>query len=189
VADLGIDKVMVYQLDLADGTLPPHIPPWVEVEAGAGPRHMAFHPNGRYAYLITEMGNTIIAFAYDATQGTLDALQTVPALPEDFAGQSTCADIHVAPSGKFLYGSNRGHDSIVIYAIDPDSGLLTYVGHESTLGKTPRNFAIDPTGTYLFAANQDSDTIVTFRIDPETGQLTPTGHVTDVSMPVCVRIL
>jgi 6-phosphogluconolactonase len=188
VADLGIDKVMVYQLDLETGTLPPHTQPWVEVEAGAGPRHMAFHPNGRYAYLITEMGNTIIAFAYDATQGTLGALQTVPALPEDFDGQSTCADIHVAPSGKFLYGSNRGHDSIVIYAVDPDTGLLTYVGHESTLGKTPRNFAIDPTGTYLFAANQDSDTIVTFRVDTETGRLTPTGHVVEVSMPVCVRI-
>lgn len=189
VADLGIDKVMVYRLDLEGGTLPPHIPSSVEVEAGAGPRHMAFHPNGRYAYLIAEMGNTIIAYAYDAVQGTLDALQTVPALPENFAGQSTCADIHVAPSGKFLYGSNRGHDSIVIYAIDAETGLLTYVGHAPTLGKTPRNFAIDPTGAYLFAAHQDSDSIVTFRIDPESGKLAPTSQVTEVPMPVCVRIL
>jgi len=189
VADLGIDKVMVYQLDLEAGTLPPHVPPWVEVEAGAGPRHMAFHPNGRYAYLITEMGNTIVAFAYDAVQGTLDARQTVPALPVDYTGRSTCADIHVAPSGKFLYGSNRGHDSIVAYAIDVETGLLVYIGHTPSLGKTPRNFAIDPTGTYLFAAHQDSDSIVAFRIDPETGQLTPTGQVTEVSMPVCVRIL
>jgi len=189
VADLGIDKVMIYRLDLEGGTLPPHTPPSVAVEAGAGPRHMAFHPNGRYAYLITEMGNTIVAFAYDAAQGTLDALQTVPALPEAFTGQSTCADIHVAPSGKFLYGSNRGHDSLVIYAIDAGTGLLTYVGHAPTLGQTPRNFAIDPTGAYLFAAHQDSDSIVTFRIDSESGQLTPTGQVTDVPMPVCVRIL
>lgn len=188
VADLGIDKVMVYRLDLESGTLPPHTPPAVGVEAGAGPRHMAFHPNGRYAYLITEMGNTIIAYAYDAARGTLDARQTVPALPVDFTGQSTCADIHVAPSGKFLYGSNRGHDSIVIYAIDAETGLLTYVGHAPTLGKTPRNFALDPTGTYLFVAHQDSNTIVTFRIDLETGHLTPTGQVTEVPMPVCVII-
>jgi 6-phosphogluconolactonase len=189
VADLGIDKVMAYRLDLERGTLPPHTPPSVAVEAGAGPRHLAFHPNGRYTYLITEMGNTIVAFAYDAAQGTLDALQTVPALPEDFAGRSHCADIHVAPSGRFLYGSNRGHDSIVIYAIDAETGLLTYAGHAPTLGQTPRNFAIDPTGTYLFAAHQDSDSIVTFRIDPETGQITPTGQMTEVPMPVCVRIL
>lgn len=188
VADLGIDKVMVYRLDLEGGTLSPHTPPSVEVDAGAGPRHMAFHPNGRYAYLITEMGNTIIAYAYDAARGTLTARQAVPALPEDFAGRSTCADIHVAPSGKFLYGSNRGHDSIVIYAIDAETGLLTYVDHVPTLGKTPRNFAIDPTGTYLFAAHQDSDSIVTFRIDQETGQLAPAGQVTEVPMPVCVII-
>lgn len=189
VADLGIDKVMVYRLDLEGGTLPPHTPPSVEVEAGTGPRHMAFHPNGRYAYLITEMGNAIITFTYDAARGTLDARQTVPALPVDFTGQSTCADIHVAPSGKFLYGSNRGHDSIVIYAIDAQTGLLVYTEHMPSLGKTPRNFAIDPTGTYLFAAHQDSDSIVTFRIDAETGQLAPTGRVTNVPMPVCVRIL
>lgn len=189
VADLGIDKVMAYQLDLAGGTLPAHTPPWIAVAAGAGPRHMAFHLNGQYAYLITEMGNTIIAFAYDAAQGTLAALQTVPALPADFAGRSTGADIHIAPSGKFLYGSNRGHDSIVIYAIDADTGLLTYVGHAPTLGKTPRNFAIDPTGTYLFAAHQDSDTVVAFAVNPETGHLTPTGHVTAVPMPVCVLVL
>ncbi|HOU11836.1 MAG TPA: lactonase family protein [Anaerolineae bacterium] len=189
VADLGIDKVMTYQLDLVNGKLPPHTAPWTEIAAGAGPRHLAFHPNGQYAYLITEMGSTIIAFAYDAVQGTLIELQTVPALPADFDGRSTCADIHVAPSGKFLYGSNRGHDSIVIYAIDAATGLLTYVGHTPTQGKTPRNFAVDPTGTYLFAANQDSGTIVTFRMDSETGHLTPTGHVAAVPWPVCVLIL
>ncbi len=189
VADLGIDRVMTYQLDLDNGQLIPHTTPWLEVTPGAGPRHLAFHPNGKYAYLVTEMGSTIIALAYDAAQGTLTTLQTVPALPEDFAGHSTAADIHVAPSGTFLYASNRGHDSLVIYAIDTTTGLLSYVGHTPTQGKTPRNFAIDPTGTYLLAANQDSDTIVTFTIDPQTGCLTPTGHVTHVPMPVCVLVL
>ncbi len=189
VADLGIDKVMAYQLDLVDGKLPPYTAPYTEVAAGAGPRHLTFHPNGKYTYLITEMGSTIIAYAYDAVQGTFTELQTISALPPDFDGRSTCADIHVAPSGKFLYGSNRGHDSLVIYAIDAATGLLTYVGHTPTQGKTPRNFAIDPTGTYLFAANQDSGTIVAFRINPETGRLTPTGHITTVPWPVCVLIL
>ncbi|HQE91658.1 MAG TPA: lactonase family protein [Anaerolineae bacterium] len=189
VADLGIDKVMTYQLDLDHGKLLPHIVPWTAVAAGAGPRHLAFHPNGKYAYLITEMGSTMMVLAYDAASGTLTPLQTVPALPDDFDGSSTAADIHVAPSGKFLYGSNRGHDSIVIYAIDGATGLLTYVGHTPTQGKTPRNFAMDPTGTYLFAANQDSDTIVAFRVDVETGHLMPTGHVTQVPKPVCVLVL
>lgn len=189
VADLGIDKVMAYQLDLVNGKLSPHTAPWTEIAAGVGPRHLTFHPNGKYAYLITEMGSTIIAFAYDAAQGTLTALQTVLALPEDFDGHSTCADIHIGPSGKFLYGSNRGHDSIVIYAIDAATGLIAYIGHTPTQGKTPRNFAIDPTGTYLFAAHQDSDTIVAFRIDPETGRLTPTGNITQVPKPVCVLVL
>ncbi len=189
VADLGIDKVMAYRLDLLQGQLLPHSVPWLEVAAGAGPRHLAFHPNGKYVYLITEMGSTIIACAYDADRGTFTPLQTVSALPENFSGQSTCADIHVAPSGKFLYGSNRGHDSIVSYAIDAETGCLTYVGHTPTQGKTPRNFAIDPSGTYLLAANQDSDTIVSFRIEAASGRLMPTGHVTTVPRPVCVLIL
>ena len=189
VADLGIDKVMAYDLDLDGGTLPPAAVPFTEVEAGAGPRHLAFHPNGKFAYLITEMGSTIVAYAYDAAQGIFTELQTVPALPEDFDGRSTCADIHVTPGGKYVYGSNRGHDSLVCYAIDTKTGLLTYVGHTSTGGKTPRNFAIDPSGTFLFAANQDTDNIVTFRIDDATGALTPTGQVIDVPMPVCVLVL
>ena len=187
VADLGIDKVMVYQLiwrlDITAAR-----PAVGEVEAGAGPRH-GVPPQWALRLLDHRNGQHVVAFAYDAVQGTLDARQTVPALPVDYTGRSTCADIHVAPSGKFLYGSNRGHDSIVAYAIDVETGLLVYIGHTPSLGKTPRNFAIDPTGTYLFAAHQDSDSIVAFRIDPETGQLTPTGQVTEVSMPVCVRIL
>ncbi len=187
--DLGIDKVMIYKLDLAQGKLVPNEQPWAAVKPGAGPRHFAFHPTARWAYVINEIDSTITAFAYDATEGTLGEVQTISTLPEDFDGDNTCADVHVAPSGKFLYGSNRGHDSIVIFAIDQTSGKLTCVGHESTRGETPRNFGIDPTGAFLLAANQRSDTVVTFRIDPETGRLTPTGHVADVPTPVCIKMI
>lgn len=189
VADLGTDKVMIYNIGEEPGRLLPNTPPYAEVEGGSGPRHFTFHPSGRFAYLINEMGNTITAFAYDPETGGLTALQTVPTLPDDFTGQNTTADIHVLPTGGFLYGSNRGHDSIVVYAIDPESGELSYVDYTSTEGNTPRNFAIDPTGTYLVAANQDSDNLVVFRIDPDSGKLTPTGDQVNVSMPVCVKFL
>jgi 6-phosphogluconolactonase len=189
VADLGIDRLMIYRVDETPGTLVPHTPPYTEVTGGSGPRHFDFHPSGRYAYLINEMGNTMMAFDYDPEQGALEHLQTVPTLPEDFDGKNTTADIHVHPTGAFLYGSNRGHDSVVAYAIDAEDGTLSYVDRTSTQGATPRNFALDPTGTYLVAANQNGDNLVTFRIDPETGKLTPTGHETPVSMPVCVKFL
>ncbi len=186
VADLGTDKLMIYDVGQEPGKLLPNDPGFAQVEGGSGPRHFAFHPNGRFAYLINEMGNTVTAFAYNAADGALTALQTVPTLPADFDGRSTTADIHVSPSGRYLYGSNRGHDSIVVYQIDGETGRLTTVQHVSTGGRTPRNFAIDPTGTYLLVANQDSDNIVTFRIDPGTGRLTATGDQVSVSMPVCV---
>jgi 6-phosphogluconolactonase len=189
VADLGLDKVMIYRLDLNQGKLIPNTQPWAQVKAGAGPRHFDFHPSGKYAYLINEIGSTMTAFAYDEAKGALTELQTLSTLPADFSGRSHCADVHVAPSGKFVYGSNRGHDSIVIFAIDEATGKLTEVGYESTQGQTPRNFAIDPTGAFLLAANQNSDTIVTFRIDSATGRLTPTSHVTNVPMPVCIKML
>ncbi len=188
-ADLGLDKIMIYQLDLTQGKLKPNDEPWAQVKAGAGPRHFDFHPNGKYAYLINELDNTLIAFTYDETRGTLREIQTVPTLPEDFEGTSHTADVHVSPSEKFVYGSNRGHDSIVIYAIDEDTGKLTYVGHELTQGKSPRNFVIDPTGTFLLAANHGTDNIVTFRIDQQTGRLMPTGHVTEVPTAVCLKII
>lgn len=188
-ADLGIDKMMVYELDLEQGKLIPNSTPSTSVKAGAGPRHFTFHPSDRFAYLINELDSTITAFACDLAQGTLTEIETVPTLPPDFSGRSTCADIHTDLSGKFLYGSNRGHDSIVIYAIDQESGRLTYVGHEPTQGSTPRNFAIDPTGTFLLAANQNGNSIVTFRVDGDTGKLTPTGDVTNVPMPVCIKFL
>jgi 6-phosphogluconolactonase len=185
--DLGLDKIMIYELDVTRGKLRPHHEPWAQLKAGAGPRHFTFHPNGRYAYVINELNSTITAFRYDPTGGTLSETDTVSTLPEGFTGENSCADIHVHPSGRFLYGSNRGHDSIVVFDIDEDTGRLSYGDHEPTQGKTPRNFAVHPSGTLLLAANQDSDTIVSFRID-ERGRLTPTGHVTEVPAPVCLLI-
>jgi 6-phosphogluconolactonase len=147
---------------------------------------MAFHPNGRFAYVINELDSTITAFGYDAKSGRLAETQTVPTLPADFKGESTTAEIAVHPSGKFLYGSNRGHDSIAVFAVDPATGQLTFVQHEPTQGKTPRNFALDPTGAFLLAANQNSDNVVVFRVDAQTGKLTPTAQRIEVGAPVCV---
>jgi 6-phosphogluconolactonase len=186
-ADLGTDKLMSYHFDAQQGKLRPNDPPFVQTKPGAGPRHFTFHPNGRYAYLINELDATITAFAYQRTDGKLRPLQTVATLPKDFTGANTCADIHVAPSGRFLYGSNRGHDSIVVFRIEPRTGQLTYVEHEPTGGQTPRNFVIDPTGSFLLVANQQTDNIVTFRLDKETGRLQATGQMMEVPAPVCLR--
>jgi 6-phosphogluconolactonase len=189
VADLGIDKIMGYQLDFEGNRLAPNEVPFLEIPAGSGPRHLAFHPNGRFAYVINELNSTINALRYDVSVGTFSILQTVSTLPEDFNGENSCADIHLTPSGKFLYGSNRGHDSLAIFAVDSETGLLSSVSHQSTHGNTPRNFTIDPTGTFLLAANQDSDNIVTFRIDHDTGLLDFVEQNTDVHKPVCLRIM
>ena len=189
VADLGLDKVMIYGLDLAAGKLTPNDPPYAEIHPGAGPRHFTFHPNKRWAYAINELDNTMTVFEYDEKTGALKTIQTETTLPADFKDTSYCADVHVLPSGKFVYGSNRGHNSIVIFAIDPNTGKLTLVGHEPTQGDHPRNFAIDPTETFLLVANQNNDNIVPFRIDPDKGTLTPTGHITTVSMPVCIKFM
>ena len=188
-ADLGLDKIMTYQLDLVAGKLVPHDEPWVSLHPGAGPRHFAFHPSLEQAYVINELDSTLTAFAYDQTAGTLKKGQTVSTLPAGAMVDNTCADVHVSPSGRFIYGSNRGHNSIAIIQIDSDTGQLALVGHEPTQGKTPRSFALDPTGSLLLAANQDTDTIVTFHVNQETGRLTPTSHVTAVSMPVCILIV
>ncbi len=188
--DLGIDKIMVYRIDEIPGKLVPHDPPWADIHPGAGPRHFCFHPSYDYAYVINEVDSTLTAFAYDREKGTLSEVQTISSLPAGTTvPNNTTADIHVAPSGRYLYGSNRVHDSIAIFAIDAQTGKLEWVGHESTRGKTPRNFCLDASGTLLLAANQDSDSIVSFRVDTETGLLAPTGHTTEVSMPVCVKIV
>ena len=190
VPDLGIDKLMVYTFDADRGKLEPNqAQPWVEVNPGAGPRQLVMHPRGGYAYLINELDSTMTAYRYDGGRGTLQELQTLSTLPEDFGGASTCAEVGISPSGKFLYGSNRGHDSIVIYAIHPRDGTLTCLGHASTRGSTPRHFSVDPAGDFLLAANQDTHNVVTFRLDPESGELSATGHRVDVPTPVCVVVI
>lgn len=187
--DLGLDKVFVYRLDAANGKLTANDPPAGTVAPGSGPRHVAFHPNGKFVYVINEMASTVTAFAWDAAKGTLTEVQTVPTLPADFKGNNTTAEIAVHPSGKFLYGSNRGHDSIAAFKIDAESGKLTLIGHQSTQGKQPRNFGIDPTGAWLIAANQSSGSLVVMKIDAATGELKPTGATAAVSAPVCVVFL
>ena len=189
VADLGLDKVMIYKLNTENGTITANNPPFAKVKPGAGPRHFAFSPNGKYAYVINELHSTMTAFSYDPATGALTEIQTIPTLPSDFEGSSTCAEVRVHPNGKFLYGSNRGHDSIAVYRIDPAKGTLTFVEHETADIKTPRNFNIDPTGTFCLVANQGADSIVVFRIDQKTGTLEPTGHKITVGRPVCIRFL
>ena len=188
-ADLGADKLFVYRIDAAKGKLTPHTPDSVSIHAGAGPRHFAFHPNGRVAYAIDELDSTITVLSYDKRRGAFSELQTISTLPGEFKGSSTCADIHVHPSGKFVYGSNRGHDSIAMFAVDGRTGKLTSLGQESTRGKTPRNFALTPDGAFLLAANQSTNNIVSFRIDPTRGRLTATGQETAVPAPVCIKFL
>jgi 6-phosphogluconolactonase len=188
VPDLGLDKLLIYKFDAQRGRLEPNGVPWIKTKPGAGPRAVALHPGGNFAYLVNELNSTLAALAYDATTGAFQELQIVPTLPEGFGGDSTCADVQIAPSGAFVYASNRGHDSIAVYRIDQRTGTLTYVEHTPTQGRTPRSFCIDPTGTFLLAANQDSDTVVTFRIDEQTGRLLPTGQIAQVPTPVCVKV-
>lgn len=189
VPDLGLDKIMVYRLDLDQGRLVHGEEQWASTSRGSGPRHLDFHPNCRYVYVIDELDSTFTAFSYSEESGRLTQFQSLSTLPKDFVGTNYCADVHVHPSGRFIYGSNRGHDSIVLCEIDGETGQLTYIACESTQGKTPRNFIIDPTGNYLLVANQDSDSVVTFQIDQKTGRLDPTGFLAEVPMPVCLSLL
>jgi len=188
-ADLGLDKVFVYRFDASQGKLTPNDPRFAKLPPGAGPRHLAFHPNGKVAYVIDELNSTITTFSFDAKAGKLKQLQAVPTLPKDFSSESTTAEVAVHPSGKFLYGSNRGHDSLAVFTIDPAKGILTFVEHVSVKGKTPRNFEIDPPGNRLLVANQGTDNIVEFAIDSTTGKLTPTGTELKVPAPVCIKFL
>jgi 6-phosphogluconolactonase len=187
VADLGMDKIMVYRMDLERGKLVPNDPPSASARPGSGPRHLAFHPNGHWVYVIHEIDATVAFLEYEPDRGTLEERQSLSTLPEGYAGQKSCADILVHPSGRFVYGTNRGHNSIVIFAVDQTSGQLSLVGHESTQGETPRGFVLDPSGRFLLVGNQNTDTIVTFQIDQATGRLAPTGHVAQVPTPVCLR--
>jgi 6-phosphogluconolactonase len=176
-------KVNATQKDI----LTPADEPFLAVKPGGGPRHLTFHPNGKYAYLVLEMEGAVMALDY--RDGKLEAKQTISMVAPDFKGQLSGADIHVSPDGKFLYASNRGEaNEIAIYSIDKN-GNLTMVGRQSVLGKTPRNFAIDPTGNYLLAANQDTREVIIFKRDPKTGLLTPTGQKIEVDKPVCLKFV
>jgi 6-phosphogluconolactonase len=179
----------VYRFDASNGSLAPNDPPFTKVDPGSGPRHLAFRPDGKFAYVINELNSTITAFSYADAHGVLKVLQTVSTLPKDFSGNNDAAEIHVHPDGKFLFASNRGHDSIAVFSIAQDTGRLNPAGDFSTQGKTPRNFEIDPSGSRLFVANQDTGTIVIFRIDQKTGGLTPTGKVLNVPSPVSLRFV
>jgi 6-phosphogluconolactonase len=186
VADLGLDQVRLYRFDAARGKLTPSEPPFAKLPPGSGPRHFAFHPRAPFAYAINELNSTVTAFAYDAQKGALSTLQTLSTVPEGVT-RNYPADVQVHPSGRFLYGSNRGHDSIAVFTIDTETGKLTPHGQQAQGIKTPRGFGIDPTGTYLLVANQDGDSLISFRIDAETGALEPTGQKIDVPKPVCVK--
>ncbi|MNE35772.1 6-phosphogluconolactonase [compost metagenome] len=185
VADLGLDRIKIYALDEAndqlvlqgEGITPP----------GAGPRHLAFHPNSPYLYSMNEVDSTVTFFIFDEKTGGLTPVQTLPTLPDDFEGENTTAEIAISKDGRYLYGSNRGHDSIVQYAIDPENGKLTFVERVSTEGGHPRHFALTPDGDYLIAANRDSNNLVLFRVDPQTGKLQFTGNTASASKPVCIQ--
>jgi 6-phosphogluconolactonase len=188
VADLGLDQLIAYPFDAAKGTLGAN-PQITKASPGAGPRHLTFSSDGRFLYVINEMQSTVVTYAYDAGTGVLRELQSISTLPKGFNGTSTGAEIEIDPSGKFLFASNRGDDSIAVFSIDSRTGTLTHVDTDPTGGKTPRHFAVDPTGTWLLAANQDSDNITVFRFDQKAGRLSATGDVIQVSAPVCLTFV
>ncbi|MFL5339501.1 MAG: lactonase family protein [Gemmataceae bacterium] len=188
-ADLGLDKLFVYKLDAARHALMPNNPPSISTAPGSGPRHFAFHPNGKFAYVINEMALTVNAMRYDSDKGTLEIIQTISTVPTKATPEMSTAEVQVHPSGKFLYGSNRGHNSIAVFKIEPETGMLTAVQNQAEGIKTPRNFGIDPTGRFLLVANQDGDSVVVFRIDADTGELKPTGYKIEVGSPVCVKFV
>ena len=188
-ADLGLDQLDVYKFSASKGSLIPNQPAVIQLKPGSGVRHFAFHPNARFAYAVNEMQSSVVSFAYDPARGTLHELQTISMLTKDFSGKNDAAEIQIHPSGKFLYASNRGHDSIAVFSIDPAKGTLTPVEYVPTQGKAPRYFAIDPTGSRLLVANQNSGTIVIFQIDSTSGRLTSSGQVLQIASPVCLKFV
>ncbi len=189
VCDLGLDKVMVYQFDAEHGKLTPADPPFGALKPGAGPRHMVFRPDGKFAYVINELDSTITGFAYEPKTGGLKELQTISTLPHYYDGPNATAEIGMHPTGKWLYASNRGHNSVILFTIDPADGTLTYVEEQGTGGKTPRQFGIDPSAKHLAIGNQDSDTLLVCRIDAENGRLKPSGVFAECPSPACVQFL
>jgi 6-phosphogluconolactonase len=189
VCDLGLDKVLAYRLDAQRGTLTPHDPPFAEVKPGAGPRHMVFRPDNRFAYVVNELHSTVTVFRYDATAGVLHEVQTISTLPEHFDGANSGAEVAVHPSGKWLYASNRGHNSVALFGIDAAAGTLTWVEEQGTAGFKPRHFGLDPSATHLAVGNQDSDTILVARVDAGNGRLKPSGTLAYAPSPVCMKFL
>ncbi len=185
-ADLGLDELLVYRFDPKTGSLAPNDPAFAKISPGAGPRHFSIAPSGKFVYLVNEMASTVTVFGFSASSGRLQEQQSISTLPAGFTGENTTAEIEVDSQGKFLYASNRGDDSIALFAINPQDGKLTYLERVPTGGKTPRHFTLDPRGKWLFAANQDSNSISIFRVNPDNGRLTPTSHTLQVSTPVCV---
>ena len=185
--DLGTDKVTGYRLDAAAGRLTPQPTPAFTAKPGAGPRHLVFHPNGRWAYLENELNSTVTALTYDAQAGAFQEIETQTTLPKGFVGENSGADVHVSPDGRFLYTSNRGDNSLAVFGIDPASGRLALLEHVSTQGQTPRNFALDPSGRLLLVANQNSDNVCSYFVDKRTGKLRPTGQSTQVPTPMFVQ--
>lgn len=184
--DKGVDRVHVYRLDTATGKLSANDPVSVKCRYGAGPRHIAFHPNRRLAYLVNELDSTVTAYRWESERGELQPFQVLPTTPATYTGDNTGAEIAVAPSGKFVYASNRGHDSMVIFSVDPDSGLLTPAGWEPTLGRVPHFFTSDPGGNLFYVANLESGSIVAMRVDHNTGKLTCIGEVAETGTPTCI---
>ncbi|WP_438038507.1 lactonase family protein [Sorangium sp. So ce128] len=190
VSNLGVNSIAQYTFDADTGQMDPNDPRSLSLPTAGTPRHLEFHPNGRFAYLINEYEDSITTLSYDPSRGTLSAVATVSTLPDGASAEgNNGAEVQVSPSGKFVYGSNRGHDSIAIFAVDPERGTLTPAGHASTQGMTPRHFQISPTGKLMLVANQDSGNIVAFRVDEATGALEPTGRVTEVPEPTYVGIV
>ncbi len=187
VADLGMDQLLVYPFEVTNGTL--GTPRIVAIDPGSGPRHLTFGRNGKFVYLLNELRSTISAFSYHASDGVLSLLQTISTLPSDFSGKSTAGEIAIHPSGRFLYASNRGNDTIAVFAVDAKLGTLSSISHTPTGGKTPRSFTIDPSGKWLLAANQDSNNIASFRIDAKTGRISPKGQTLEISAPACIELV
>ncbi|MFD2613142.1 lactonase family protein [Paenibacillus gansuensis] len=185
VQDLGLDRIIVYRTDDTGEQLIRHSE--VQLHPGAGPRHLTFHPNGMFAYVINELDSTVTAFRYHSAEGKLETIETVPTLPADYDGENGCAEIAISSDGRFLYGSNRGHDSLVVYSVDGETGRLSVLEHVPVEGKHPRHFGLTPNGTHLLAANRDTDNIAVFRVDRDSGRLTYTGHSVNVSKPVCIQ--
>jgi 6-phosphogluconolactonase len=190
VADLGLDKLLIYRFDATNGSLTPNNPPAADLPPGSGPRHVAFSPHNKFAYSVNELKSTVTAFSFNAGQGTLQPFQTVSTLPKDFSGENDTAEIHIQPDGKFLYASNRGHDSIAVFSIDQKTGRLNLVNNFSTEGKTPRNFELDPTGSHLLVANEDTGNIVVFKLDGTTGRESlVTNDTVKLPSPVSLRFV